>query len=288
MKRFFGVFVAFVVLFSSLGITRARAADACPSPETILDKLFKQPGNNRFTILQQVSLDGDLCAAVAKQTGTFQPRLFIYTKDGRYAFFGTVVQTADMKPWGQDLVAKYSKLEPGVVANLESLAIHVGTSKTRVIMITDPLCPFCKQIVQALKPFVAKNQIGLDIIFEAMHKGSHRVASHLLCAKHTDFITDYLDAPKLLDAGSAKALTTCSLGTTILGEMGGALQTVGVTSTPTFVLERNNEVITGVVPVQALLSKASGKPLVMPAAPSRGASANRPAQTVGKALDTGK
>ncbi len=261
MKRFFWVFIVFTVLFLNLGIVAAHAGDSCPPPQSILGKLFHQSAN-QFTILQQQSLDGALCVAVARHQGMFQPRLFIYTKDGKYAFFGTVVNTSDAKPWGQNLIAKYSKLDPKVVASLRNIAIHVGSSKTRVVMITDPLCPFCKQMMTELKPFVAQNRIGLDIVFDTIHKGSHRLARDLLCAKHKDFIADYLNAPQLLQPQNQKNLVTCPSGAAILGEMTGALQTIGVQATPTFILERNDQVITGIVPVQALLSAASGKPFV--------------------------
>ncbi len=81
-----------------------------------------------------------------------------------------------------------------------------------------------------------------------------RLAQDLLCTTHKDFIGDYLNAPELLKLQNREKLASCPTGAATLREMAGILKTIGVEATPTFVLERNDQVITGVVPVRMLLS----------------------------------
>lgn len=75
----------------------------------------------------------------------------------------------------------------------DSITVGAATAKNKVIVFTDPDCPFCRQLHTIMKQVVAKRpDIAFALIMNPlpMHKDSPKKAQTILCTKSLDILDD--------------------------------------------------------------------------------------------------
>ncbi len=75
----------------------------------------------------------------------------------------------------------------------DSLTLGLATAKKKVIVFTDPDCPYCRELHEIMKQIVAKHSdIAFTLIMNPlpMHKDSPKKAQTILCTKSLDVLDD--------------------------------------------------------------------------------------------------
>jgi thiol:disulfide interchange protein DsbC len=75
----------------------------------------------------------------------------------------------------------------------DSLTLGKATAKNKVIVFTDPDCPYCRQLHKIMKQVVAKRSDIAFVLFMnplPMHKDSPKKAQAILCSKSLEMLDD--------------------------------------------------------------------------------------------------
>ena len=75
----------------------------------------------------------------------------------------------------------------------DALTVGLATAKKKVIVFTDPDCPYCRELHKIIKQVVAKrSDIAFALIMNPlpMHKDSPKKAQTILCTKSLDILDD--------------------------------------------------------------------------------------------------
>ncbi len=75
----------------------------------------------------------------------------------------------------------------------DALTVGAATAKKKVIVFTDPDCPYCRELHEIMKQVVAKRSDIAFVLFMnplPMHKDSPKKAQTILCTKSLDILDD--------------------------------------------------------------------------------------------------
>jgi thiol:disulfide interchange protein DsbC len=90
-----------------------------------------------------------------------------------------VVQGARMDLLGRIFPVDFSKID------LSKAPVVVGHGGKKVVVVTDPTCPFCRRMCNALRHYAKEGKVTFYVFFLPVHG-----------QKSMDYIADILDAPK--------------------------------------------------------------------------------------------
>jgi thiol:disulfide interchange protein DsbC len=117
-----------------------------------------------------------------------------------------------------------------------ALTIKDGTGAKEVVMITDPECPYC----QTADEWFDNSNATRKILFLPLdfHPKAAAISEHILCSTKPDEeyrrIMEYV---RLNDSNDLGELLSCDSGKAQLIEMQKAIDTLGITGTPMFVVD---------------------------------------------------
>ena len=138
-------------------------------------------GVDRVLKVDQADVPGLWAVEVEKQNQKF-PVYIDYSK--AYVVTGNIIRLADKKNLTREQVAQDNRVDVARIPLQDALVLGDPQAKTRVIVFTDPECPFCRRLHAELKKVVAADpQIVFFIkLFPLkMHPTAYTVAKSIAC-----------------------------------------------------------------------------------------------------------
>jgi thiol:disulfide interchange protein DsbC len=156
----------------------------------------------------------------------------IYT-DGKHLVVGHVLTLDGQRDLTQE---KIEKLPVEAVSIDTSAALTIGTGAKEVVMITDPECPYC----QSAEEWFKNSNTTRKILFLLLdfHPKAAAISEHILCSEKPD--EEYqriMDFISLNGSDKLEGLISCDSGKAQLAEMQKAINELGITGTPTFIVD---------------------------------------------------
>jgi thiol:disulfide interchange protein DsbC len=166
----------------------------------------------------------------------------------KYVLTGSVIRLADRGDVTQERHARMNRLDMKRIPLDDALLLGSKTAKTKVVVFTDPECPYCKQLHGELKEVVRRApEIAFLIkMFPLkMHPNAYNTAKSIVCARSMDFL-------ELSFAGKPVPPPLCN--TKVVDETLALVNDLGIQSTPTLVLP-NGLVMPGFKSADELLKR---------------------------------
>ncbi|HEX9872929.1 MAG TPA: DsbC family protein [Deferrimonas sp.] len=147
-----------------------------------------------------------------------------------YLVAGNVIRLKDHQNITTARQAELNKVDVSKIPLDDALLLGKKGAKTKVIVFTDPECPYCKKLHVTLKEVVQRNpEIAFLIkLFPLkMHPNAYGIAKSIVCSKSLEFL-------ELSFAGLPVPPATCE--TDVVDQTLALVETLGIRSTPTLVL----------------------------------------------------
>ena len=125
-----------------------------------------------------------LCEVVVESPNGIK---ILYTdEDIDKLLFGTMIDIREKTNLTQRAVEEHSKLNARDMNKLKSLvALTEGNGEREIYLVTDPKCPYCKQLEETLEDMVKNNEIKINVLFMPLpfHKDADKIAISTICDK---------------------------------------------------------------------------------------------------------
>jgi thiol:disulfide interchange protein DsbC len=147
-------------------------------------------GVDRVLKVDPAEMPGIWAVEVEKKQQKF-PVYIDYSKS--YVVTGNIIRLADKKNLTQEQVALDNRVDVTRIPLKDALVLGDPQAKTRVIVFTDPECPFCRRLHAELKKVVAADpQIVFFIkLFPLkMHPTAYTVAKSIACNHSLELLED--------------------------------------------------------------------------------------------------
>ncbi len=147
-----------------------------------------------------------------------------------YLFSGNVIRLSDTANVTQQLHAEMNRIDVSRIPVDDALLLGDPAAKTKVILFTDPQCPFCSKMHDSIKEVVKRDpQIAFLIKLYPlkMHPQAYGISKSIICADSMDFLEKSL---------RGEAVPPASCDTKAVDETLALAQELGIRSTPTMVL----------------------------------------------------
>lgn len=148
----------------------------------------------------------------------------------QYLVSGNVIRLGDKENLTRMRAARMNKVDVATIPLDDALLLGKASAKTKVIVFTDPECPYCKKLHAELKEVVRLNP---DIAFLIklfplkMHPNAYEISKSIVCNNSMEFL-------ELSFAG--KPVPPASCDTQVVDQTLAIGAQLGVRSTPTLVL----------------------------------------------------
>lgn len=156
----------------------------------------------------------------------------------KYAVSGSIIDIKDKKNLTQERFADINRVDVSKIPLKDALLLGSKDARTKVIVFTDPDCPFCAKLHTELKKVVEERK---DIAFQIklfplpMHKDAYEKSKAIVCEKSLSLLESAFDKKPI-----AKA--TCK--TKAIDENIALAGKLGINGTPALILP-NGKVFSG-------------------------------------------
>jgi len=233
--------------------TEGCGAGSCNECHTLTvkeaEKLLKRGNFDRILSVEFSEMPGVWVVEVKKDDKTL-PLYVDFSKS--YIVAGNIIRLKD----GRNITTSHIKTKPKVVdvAKIpveDALVLGRADAPTKVIVFTDPQCPYCRKLHDELKKVVKSNP---DIAFLIklfplkMHPDAYSISKSILCKKSLP----------MLEASLAKEPVpppTCE--TPIVDQTLALGRKLGINSTPTMILP-DGRILPGSRPAEEILQLLEG------------------------------
>lgn len=173
----------------------------------------------------------------------------------KYFVAGPIIEIDNGTNKSQEEIGKLQENRKIDVSNIplgNALVLGNRSAQNRVIVFTDPECPFCKKLHAEMKKVVSQRK---DIVFYiklfplAMHKDAYWKAGAIACNKSLKMMDDNF-------AGKPIAKATC--GSKDIDENIKLAGSLGITGTPTLI-RADGRIHSGTLPADKLIEFIDGK-----------------------------
>jgi len=175
------------IAFMEGGCGAGKCAD-CHSLTVAEANRLLGDGVDRVLRVEEAEMPGVWAVEVEKNHQKF-PLYVDYSKS--YVVSGNIIRIADKKNVTQERMARSNSIDVGRIPLEDALLLGSPTAKTRVIVFTDPECPYCRKLHAELKQVVAADpQIAFYIkLFPlAMHPNADSIARSIVCAHSLELL----------------------------------------------------------------------------------------------------
>jgi len=255
-----GIIVSLVIL-SVPGISFSageKDAAAKPAQAKVLDK------DEALTLLKELAPDIKILEIrasavdglweVGVESGAKKAIVYIDSSK-KYMIQGAIIDLKAKANLTQERFNEINKVDISLIPLDDAIVMGEKGASNRVIIFTDPDCPYCGKLHQEVKKILEKRK---DIVFFIkmfplkIHPGAYDKAKAIVCEK----------SPALLDdAFEKKSLPKPGCETTVIDENLKLGEKIGITGTPAMILQ-NGILIPGYKDADsliALIDKYSGK-----------------------------
>ncbi len=184
-------------------------------------------GVDRVIKVESSQVPGLWAVEVEKNSQKF-PLYIDYSK--KYVFTGNIIRLADHQNITSQRLAELNRVDPAKIPLEDTLLVGNSKAKTKVIVFTDPECPYCKRLHGELKEVVKRdpNVAFLIKMFPLkMHPNAYSAAKSIVCTKSLDLLEQSF-------AGKTVPPPLCE--TKVVDENIALAQELGIHSTPTLIL----------------------------------------------------
>ena len=147
-----------------------------------------------------------------------------------YLVSGSIIRLSDKENVTQEQHARMNKVDISRIPLDDALLLGSAMAKTKVIVFTDPECPFCKKLHLELKE-VVRREPGIAFYIKlfplAMHPNAYGISRSIICNR----------SMSMLEASFAgRPIPPANCDSTVVDETLALVQELGIRSTPTLVL----------------------------------------------------
>ncbi|NOY13444.1 MAG: DsbC family protein [Deltaproteobacteria bacterium] len=176
------------------------------------------------------------------------PLYLDYSKS--YLISGTVIRLKDRKNITEELYRKLNPVDLSRIPTDDALLLGNPQATQKIIVFTDPHCPYCRKLHQVLKQAVAQRP---DLLFQLkllpLKQSSKKVSRTIICNK---------SLPQLEAAFAGQDIPEATDCKTDAVEQNLALaNALGIRATPTLILP-DGQIAPGYKPLPALLELIDG------------------------------
>lgn len=181
-----------------------------------------------------------------------QPKLIYIDFSKKHIIAGAIVEVASGANMTQERAQALWKVDPAKIPVAGALVLGNAKAAKRVIVFTDPDCPFCEKLHRELQKVASERK---DIVFFIkllplpMHKDAYWKSKSILCNKSLKMLEDNFDKKPI-------AKTECD--TKEVDETMKTAASLGITGTPTLVLP-NGTAHSGYLPADKLIELVTGR-----------------------------
>lgn len=148
----------------------------------------------------------------------------------KYVFTGNVIRLKDHQNITSQRMAELNKVDVSRIPLEDALLLGDRKAKTKVIVFTDPECPYCKRLHAEIKE-VVKRDPNIAFLIKLyplkMHPNAYGISKSIVCA----------GSMELLEASFAgKPVPPATCETKAIDENIALAQELGIQSTPTLIL----------------------------------------------------
>ncbi len=165
----------------------------------------------------------------------------------KFVVSGIVIRLNDKANLTQQRSARMNKVNVKRIPLEDALLLGKATAKTKVIVFTDPECPYCKKLHNELKEVVRRDPaiaFLIKLFPLKMHPNAYGISKSIVCSNSMEF----------LEASFAgQAVPEASCDTQVVDQTRALAAELGITSTPTLVLP-DGLIVPGYKPADALLT----------------------------------
>ncbi|NWF76690.1 MAG: DsbC family protein [Nitrospirae bacterium] len=160
---------------------------------------------------------------------------------------GSILNVKTKTNLTQERLLEINKVDISKIPLDDALVMGEKDAKHRVIVFTDPDCPFCSKLHQEMKKVIEKRK---DIAFYIkmfplpMHKGAYEKAKAIVCEKSLALLDD---------AFAKKELPKATCETKVLDENLKLGESVGISGTPAIIMP-NGTLVPGFKEADALIA----------------------------------
>ncbi len=181
--------------------------------------------------------------------------IFYLDVDKKYLIWGSLVELANLSNKTQESIRRIQdrkRIDTAKIPLNEALVLGDGGASRKVIVFTDPDCPYCGQLHLTMKQIVAQRK---DIAFYikflplAFHKDAYWKAKSIVCNKSLQMLEDNFEKKNI-------PKTECATG-----EIDNSMKlaaSLGITATPSLILP-DGRLREGAIPARELLDLIDGK-----------------------------
>jgi thiol:disulfide interchange protein DsbC len=176
-----------------------------------------------------------------------QKKLPIYIDfSKKYLISGNVIRLNDKENLTNQRSARMNKVDVSKIPLADALLLGKESAKTRVIVFTDPECPYCKNLHEELKEVVRRDPgiaFQIKLFPLKMHPNAYEVSKSIICNK----------SMALLESSFAgKPVPPAICNTSAVDQTLALVADLGISSTPTLVMP-DGLVVPGYKNAEALL-----------------------------------
>ena len=170
----------------------------------------------------------------------------------KYIISGNVIRIADRSNRTREEMINMRRIDPSIIPIDDALVIGNPGAKKKIIVFTDPQCPYCKRLHPELRKTVKADP---DIVFfiklyplKKVHPDSYRIAQAIVCEESIDLLEASFAGKKIPDPKCKSDVVDKTI------ELARKL---GITSTPTMVLP-DGRLAPGFMPSEEILRLIEG------------------------------
>ena len=246
-----GIFVLFIlILVNSSAIAFTSSGEGCGAGTCVdchslsvpeANEIFKNM-NGEVVSTEFAEIPGLWKLGVQVQDKVL-PAYLDFSKS--YMVSGNVIRLNDGKNLTQETYRKSNPVDVSSIPVDDALLLGNPDAENKIIVFTDPHCPYCKKLHAVLKDAVEDRS---DLLFQIklfpVKQSSFKVAETIVCNKSMEQLEAAFEKKTLPEA-------ECSAGE-ILDQTRAIAQSLGIGSTPTLVLP-NGQIAPGYKKLEALL-----------------------------------
>jgi thiol:disulfide interchange protein DsbC len=165
----------------------------------------------------------------------------------KYLISGNVIRLDDKENLTRQRGAKMNKIDVGRIPLADALLLGSPSARSKVIVFTDPECPYCKKLHLELKEVVKRdpNIAFLIKLFPLkMHPNAYEISKSIICNNSMELLEDSFAGKPVPPANCDIPVVDQTLA--LAGEL-------GIRSTPTLIMP-NGVVVPGAKKAEALLT----------------------------------
>lgn len=213
------------------------------SPEQLKAEITKEiPGITKIDAINKSPVDGVYEVVVGR-------KVFYATADGKYLFFGNLVDPINKKSITEERTQELSKIDPKQLPLDLAIKEVNGNGKRVLYVFSDPECPYCQMFEKQIAPMLTDTTIYTYLFPLPMHQQAKPDSQKIWCSQDRtkvwiDWMRNKIPLPSNSSCDTSALDKIAKIGTDI----------VQIEGTPTLILS-NGQILPGVVAPDQLLKQ---------------------------------